>query len=236
MKESLAPTGTGSAPRPGLSLTLFISLRTEDKCRINHPVMLLRFPVSPFQQHVVFRNRPGTSSPRVMMLWLLVMGFSPFLFRWLGHFFDNHLGGIDGVFRIQLTTHSPQQHPTPHTFLLLVSLGSLVPPAPSLTSWSWDGSPYFAVDTQIQSLEAKSIGPQCNLLFIQRLTVVTLCRSESCWWRIRASLLGNCLRHSRQAIFFQSVSLSSLSSDWLPWLLFVASSLSSSTSSSLPAA
>ncbi len=42
--------------------------------------------------------------------------------------------------------------------------------------------------------------------------LITLCRSESCWWRFRASLLGNCRRHSRQAIFFQSVSLSSLSS------------------------
>lgn len=36
-------------------------------------------------------------------------------------------------------------------------------------------------------------------------SVLTLWRSESCWWRIRASLVGNCRRHSRQTIFFQSV-------------------------------
>lgn len=36
-------------------------------------------------------------------------------------------------------------------------------------------------------------------------TVLTLWRSESCWWRIRASFVGNCRRHSRQTIFFQSV-------------------------------
>lgn len=37
---------------------------------------------------------------------------------------------------------------------------------------------------------------------------VTLWRSESCWCRIRLSLLGNCLLHSKHANFFQSVSLS----------------------------
>lgn len=35
--------------------------------------------------------------------------------------------------------------------------------------------------------------------------ILTLWRSESCWWRSRASLVGNCRRHSRQTIFFQSV-------------------------------
>lgn len=40
-------------------------------------------------------------------------------------------------------------------------------------------------------------------------TATTLCKSDSCWCRIRASLFGNCLLHSRQAIFFQSVSFSS---------------------------
>lgn len=40
-------------------------------------------------------------------------------------------------------------------------------------------------------------------------SVLTLWRSESCWWRIRASSVGNCHRHSRQTILFQSVTLPS---------------------------
>lgn len=40
----------------------------------------------------------------------------------------------------------------------------------------------------------------------------TLCSSESCWCLMRASLLGNCLRHSRQASLTQSVILPSFSS------------------------
>lgn len=40
---------------------------------------------------------------------------------------------------------------------------------------------------------------------------ITLWRSDSCWCLIRASLLGNCLRHSRHAIFVQSVNFCWLS-------------------------
>lgn len=39
------------------------------------------------------------------------------------------------------------------------------------------------------------------------LPFLTLWRSESCWWRSRASLVGNCRRHSRQTILVQSVVL-----------------------------
>lgn len=42
--------------------------------------------------------------------------------------------------------------------------------------------------------------------------VITLWSSESCWCLMRASLLGNCLLHSRQASLTQSVILPSFSS------------------------